>query len=141
MYFVTMRRSFGHGKKNTKNSGTPPLTSSKRLQTSCCRAMRRCLKDPLAKEVCPICFPPSLEESWPVIHFQTGPYRPYQFMTLQMSMRSWREWIWKNIIHVAERAFIKGAAFPFKMMISAPFAIPTHVAKQTRGCGRHKEAG
>jgi hypothetical protein len=49
-------------------------------------------------------------------------------------MRGWQVRLWKYIIYAVERAFAEGASTPaFRpvIMISAPFAIPTEVAKQT----------
>jgi hypothetical protein len=48
-------------------------------------------------------------------------------------MLSWQKRKWKNIIHVAEKAFVKDAYTPYGslvMMASARFAILTELAKQ-----------
>ena len=116
MYFVTMRRSFGRSKKNTQKrwvdhrfsmvSGTPPLYQLKKTANFVLPSHEALFKGPTSGGGLSHLLPTKPGGVLACYSLPDG--------TLQMSMRSWREWIWKNIIHVVERAFIKGAAFPFK---------------------------
>jgi len=97
-------------------------------------------KDPPAKEDCPICFllptkpggvlacfslPDATILSIPIYDFADEHEE-----LARMDMEEYYSCCGKSIY--------KGCSLS---SLSAPFAIPTHVAKQTRGCGRHKEAG
>ena len=67
-----------------------------------------------------------------------SPTRDYivsAYLRFRMNMRGWQIRTWKNIIHVAERAFVAGAStlsVSQETLESAPFAIPTEVAKQKK---------
>jgi hypothetical protein len=50
-------------------------------------------------------------------------------------MRSWQKSVWKDIIHVAGRPFVKGAYTPVvspEMMESVPFVIQRERAKHLK---------
>ena len=66
-------------------------------------------KDPPAKEDCPICFLPMPNEliccmSLPPASIYSVPISDYAEANEELE-----KWIWSNIIHVAERVFVKGA--------------------------------
>jgi hypothetical protein len=86
-------------------------------------------KDPPSKEDCPICFLPMPTL---LISCVTRLDCPYQSTTSQLLMWGWLKWQRKSIIHVAGKAFAKGASIPSVnlVMISVPIATPTKIEKR-----------